>query len=289
MTQLRYWQRRYGFVFAVGIFFLDAASAFIAPLNSVINEVVDLRSAAPQELVWRHRVFVPNQEPVQLDESIYCDRGNLSVHWRIGGQTILGQLSSKGYSIPSAGKIFPLRSALFAKMMCSTSAEEVREALLQERFIRREQLVQFKPEYQPSGDPNLWDTKANYILHDDISLKRLKSGTAIGVAGTEGDNPGRSVYFDRSSNNIARLEWRNGTDRIAWNFERFMATEGRGLFPRKASFEAMGSERVSSELILARAFSGKSANVYRAERLRVSSAVPNESLLTALSILLSYR
>jgi len=165
-----------------------------------------------------------------------------------------------------------------------------------EGFIRQDQLRQFKPGFNPEGDPQNWGVKDNYLRHPDIFLERLHPSPAglgpiaIAVVGVDESAMRKTIDFDQKLRGVRRLEWREGTERNAWELDNFSSVTGLGLLPHHLTFQKGDTEVISADLQHAIALKGKGLGEFQSAFKEASheSNLSSETE-TTLNLLLSYR
>jgi hypothetical protein len=268
--------------------------AYIPPVPLLLKEIFDGRKPKiAVEAVFRHRVETRSGEPYEIEEKILSERGQALILWKGPGMgPIAATYDGKNYAL-SRDKTYPVRSNLFMKYFFSDSAEEFKETLLSEQFVRRDQLLEYKPGFIPNGDPALWNLRQNYLRHDDIFLQRLQDNLtdiSIAVQGTHEGTTLRAVYFDRSFKGISRLEWRDGDQWFGWDFEGFARFSADGIYPRRLSFGVQGVEAISSQLVSWRPVRDRQLSEFKSNWKQVARGIGSlASAEPALKLLLSYR
>jgi hypothetical protein len=272
-----------GLLVAGSCFLVPVAGAYIPPLGPVAQKIfVERKLPATTEIVVRHRID-GDRNPTEIEERIFLVAGRPRFVFRVGGRSFAANRDSNGYRFPS--DVIESRSGLFLKALFSRRGDEFLERAVAEQFVRREQLSQFKSNYDPSGDPKTWKTTSSYLRHADIELSRLPQGVAILVTnGGEPRNPARSLYFDRELRGIARFEWRDSEGRHQWDFPAFTTYKREGTFPTRWVYRLNGRERVRSEVLALRAVSERQVT----EALRTAET-PSGDQREALAILLGSR
>lgn len=265
-----------------GLFLAVPAWPFIPPVPQMIRDVFEGRKPSPAfEMVLRHRIEIRPGETLDLEEQYIGDVNRGSLVWRVPGGGVIGgaAFDRKNYVLGGDRRV-AIHTFLTRKYLLSSSSEDFLNSLLAERFVTREQLQQYKPEFNPSGDPQNWDVKSNVLQHDGVFLKRVKGVPAYCVTGGA-----KSVYFDKGLAGIRRLEWKEGTETLAWNFDSFSKLQSGGEFPRRMSFERNGSEIIVSELVLHRPAKEKQISDLR----QVGRGAITGNNEEALRLLLGYR
>jgi len=271
-----------------------AAWAYIPPLPSLLKSTLEGRKAAQFELVLHHRVTGAGN--VVIDEKILADRGRAYFIWQIAGLThsVGASFDGKNY-VMGGGRNLVSRSAVFDRYLTASGSDPLAEALLNEGFIRADQLKQFKPDYKPEGNPDTWETKDNYLRHPDIYLERLKPENGIlpygiAITGTSDANMKKTVVFDEKLRGLRRLEWKEGQDEGTWAFDSLASTPGLGYLPHHLALRVGQSDVVTTDLVRAFVVKGRQVSEFKNElgaAERDSSLTPEAD--AALKLLLSYR
>lgn len=261
------------------------AMAFIPPLPSILKDMLDARKMKqPVEFTLRHKVY--SQSTIEIEERMIRDRGRTMVIWKSSGQAMAAVSDSQGYSL-SREKNIASKSQLVVRYLFADNPDNFRDVLLNEKFIRRDQLLQFKPNFDPKGDPATWALKDNYLRHDDIFLTRLDSLFAIQVVGLNEGDTLRSVYFDQRLRGLLRVDWKDAGQLSQWNL-----FPGGGDFsvPKRMEFLVNNSSVATTELSH-RTLKEKQLNDFRAEWKTLAAKTPaiSPELEGALRALLSYR
>ncbi len=270
--------------------FSTLSSAFVPPVGSVIKEIFDVRKPGVViELTYKHQVEVAQGTTVTVDESFLYSQGKGYFLWKTPNHVpVYGVQERKAYLVGSDRKM-NARSFLYTKYLGTASAEDFKEQLISEQFIRRDQLLQYKPGYTFEGDPDSWQVQENYVKHPDVRFKRLDSMVTIAVQGMDDPQNNRTVFFDAKFQGVRKFEWKEGGNTSSWSFSDFNKYQD-GLFPKSMRFEQNGSELVSSELIQVRGLKDKAfQNTLKAWQKSGLKNTSSGSLEDALKVLLSYR
>jgi len=277
---------------AIGIFLIGSLCyGFIPPISEQLNDVFAGRKGNEAlELTFRHQVQVKEGEFVEVIETFIGNRSGGLIQFQIGGQpAAYADWTGKEYVFRN-GKTIPSRTAAFIDYFLADSGAEFQDRLLRERFLRRDQLLQFKPGYQPKGDPKTWETKDNYLNHDDISWQKGGKEFAVSVVGMNEGDQRRAFYIAKGGRGITRLEWIVGPEKASWDFSGFAATGGLGKLPRVFSLQINSMERVRSALSSAKPVKRDALATARAASKQPSaSAPPSELLEQAVRLLVRYR
>jgi hypothetical protein len=263
--------------------------AFIPPVSAVLKEIFDERKFSDDvEFGFSHQVLGGSGEWSEIEERIVLDRRGPKFLWKVGanGTWISGQLEKRNYLV--GDKKISARSLLFLKSFIANSAVEFRDALISERFLRWDQLKQFKDGFELQGEPQTWDIKTNYLQQDSIYLVLLPSGPSIAVIGSQDGNSKRTVYFDKALQSLKRLEWAGGSDNFTWNFDSSLTPFKEAVFPKRSYLLKEEREMIQSELIVIRQLNSRKVKEWRQlwqRSLNSSSASLDDNLKT----LLSYR
>ena len=273
-------------------FLCQSVLGYIPPLMSMIQEIYENKKIPPTaEILFRHHITVEGNDVIELDERVvlikempyFLFEGTDLSH------PIYATLERGSYSFGSELSVSS-RSGIYRSHLFGSSAERLKDRLLQEEFIYRDQLLQFKPGFVLQGDPKLWDIMGGYIRHEDILLKRLESRIAIAVTGLNKGSSRRILYFDKALRGIARTEWIDGSQTVAWNYDGFVKSSYGAFHPSRMVLEYNGRKVVRSDWGQFRVVKEKRANDFKAA---IRPAKANQSISSsvenALKILLSYR
>lgn len=271
------------------VFSLKAA-AFIPPISAVLKEIFDGRKFSEgTELTLNHRVLTNNGEWSEVEEKILLENRGMKFIWKtIAPEAFFsGQLEKRTYSLAGDKKI-PSRSLLFLKNYSAGSAMEFRDALVGEKFLRWDQMKQFKEGFEPQGDPQTWNVKSQYLEQEAISLALLPTGPSIAVVGFQDGNSRKTVYFDKGLLGIKKFDWLEGKESISWNFDQFSVAVNESLFPKKANFTKDGRDIIQSELMGIRQLSKRQSVEWmktwqKANKTINNSPVSEDTLRTLLS------
>ncbi len=262
--------------------------AYIPPVDALLEQVfIDRKPAQSIEILFRHEIQLGDTLTV-LDEQWFWDHGKSYFLWKGLSTPVKGVLEKANYQLGSNLSVSS-RSFLFRQYFISSSPEGFRNQLLQEKFLRKEQLQQFHVDYKPTGDPKLWNTQERYIRQKEISFDLLPQGLAITLIGTHQPNQKRTLFFQPMGPNMAisRIEWVDGDIAVSWNFGNF-APQGivKGFYPKRAWFESNGRSVVRSELVLLRPANARAVAEIRALSPNGEVPSPGEEIF---KWLLSYR
>lgn len=265
------------------------AIAFIPPVSSMLREVTDGRKAGSFEVVIRHRMSVRGSGAVEVEERIVNERNRHSLLWSGSAfpRGLAGTFERYQYIVGDTA--IAARSAAWVTYLAGIGGDALRDVLLNEQFVRRDQLLQYKPGWTPAGDPQTWELRENYLRHPDICLKRFAGSVAIAIVGMEEGSVAKTLYIDKALKGIRRLEWKDGQEVNAWNFESFSPMPAGGQFPRRITFETGGAEVITSDLIAARPITGKALSDFKnswKQAHREPAASSGEGIL---KLLLSFR
>lgn len=266
-------------------FIASVGEAFIPPIPLAIREIFDGRKPGALEIVLRHRIGGG-----EFEERIVCERGRYQMVWRGGlfQQPVAATWERQAYFI--GDRNISSRSGIFLKYFGSHSADEFKDALMAEKFMRRDQMIQFKPGFSPSGDPQTWDLRENYLKHPDIFLERVRGSVAIVVVGLDEGALRKAVAFDRSLKGVRRIEWKDGQEVAGWTFENFSKFPSGGTYPHKLSFDINGNEVISSDVVAVRTIGDRALADFRTGWKQAASTTglsPNAE--AALQRLLGFR
>lgn len=255
------------------LFWAAKSFGFIPPLVSLIKEGFDGRKSFPiTEIVLKHRVEIRTGEFVDIDERIVAQRNQTLMIWSSPSSSpISGSFSSLSYSIGNDRNL-QTRSGLFLRYFLAPSAEAFQENLISEQFLRRDQLLQYKPGATFTGDPLSWNLHDDYLVHDDIFLHRLESGISIATIGSDDGNSRKTFFLDEAKHALARLEWRDKNQVIGWNFDSFSKITGDGVFAHRFALDSAGADLIGSSLVSRRALKDKQMADFRTAWRQARSA-----------------
>lgn len=261
---------------------------FLPPIAGVLKEIFDSRKAgALIEITYRHQVELAEGALV-LEESFISTPRRTYILWKTANANPVFSIQEhRAYLI--GDRKLSSKSLLYAKYLSGTSAEDFKEQLISEEFMRREQLLQYKAGFLFEGDPDSWQLQDNYLKHPDIQYKRLDSIVSIAVRGMDDGPNQRTVYFDRKLEGIKRFEWKENNNLSSWNFKDFNKY-AEGFFPKIITFEQGGREFVRSELLQVKALKDKAIqNTVKSWQKMGGRNAPTGSMEEALKVLLSFR
>jgi hypothetical protein len=274
------------------VFISFNAGAFIPPVSAVLKEIFDSRKFGEgEEIVFNHQVLSSNGEWAEIEERILSDNRGLKFLWKPVSSSlwVSGQLDKRVYSIGGDKKI-NARSLLFLRYFTAGSAIEFRDALINERFLKWDQMKQFKEGFELQGEPQTWDIKSNYLPQDSISLVLLPNGPSISVVGYQDPTSKKTIYFDKGLAGVKKLEWIEGSESLSWIFEQLSLNLKDSYFPRRSSLVKDGRDIIQSELLVVKSLNKRQvADWYqfwqKANKPLASAPISEESLRS----LLSYR
>lgn len=279
----------FGIGFVVFTVWTHSSSAFIPPVLDILREVTAGRKSGPVEVLLKHRISVKGSSVVEVDERVIRERDKLYFVW--SGASLGQTLSAvwERYEYRMGNRTIPSRSKAMMNALTATGPEDLREVLIAEQFIRRENLYQFKPGYSPTGEPQSWETRENYLAHPNIFLQKLSSGIAIVMVGQEEGSNRKAVYFDRSLKGIRKLEWQENQETFAWNFDGFAAFAAGGVHPRRLFLEANGAEVIQSDTLAVRLASARSVADFKSAWRQAQKNEISSQAEGILKLMLSYR
>ncbi len=265
---------------------------FIPPITSMFREIFDDRKISDgTEFGFVHRVLTSSGDMSEVEERVLLDRRGVKFLWKSGtqGSWLSGQLEKRTYNVGTDKKI-PSRSLLFLKYYIASNAAEFRDALINERFLKWDQLKQYKDGFELQGEPQTWDIKSNYLQQDSIFLALLPSGPSIAVVGYQDSNSRRIVYFDKVSSGLKQLQWVDPSENLVWIFESSTLNYKDALFPKVATLIKEGKEVVQSELAVIRQLNKRQLTEWGSLWQRSSKTLSNSpSGDENLRVLLGYR
>ncbi|NBY18921.1 hypothetical protein EBQ74_01410 [bacterium] len=275
--------------FSLFVFFALNAHGFIPPVSSVLKQIFDSRKTGEiLEYVFVHQVGNAAGGWSQVEERFILEPKGLKFLWKpLNSELFLsGVLEKRTYTVGTDKKI-PARSLLFLKNFTAVSAFEFRDALINEKFLKWDQLKQFKDGFDPQGDPQSWDIKGNYLTHDSISLVLLPSGPSISVVGYQDQNSKRTVYFDKAGVGVSKIEWLDSSEVTSWTFDKLTLNLKEATFPKRATFIRGGRELIQSELVTVRILNRRQVADWlqswqRAPKVLVNAPAAEEALIILL-------
>ncbi len=276
--------------FLICLFYFQA-SAFIPPVADLVAEVFSGRKGGEAvELQFRHTVTVRDGETVEVIETFTGNRSGAVIQWQMAGQPVVySDWTQKEYVFRNS-KSIASRTGAFIDYFLVSSASDYQERLLRERFLRRDQLLIFKPGYVPAGDPKTWDTRGNYLNHSDIAIEKVGNEFAYAIVGTSEGEQKRAFYLSRTGRALSRLEWGVGGETAAWDFSNPVSLPGVGRLPRLSLLKINGATRVATTLSSAKPIRRDSvATLRNASRQPSASAAPSALLEEAIRLIVRYR
>lgn len=266
-----------------------SAWGFIPSVPDMLKEVTTGRKGGAVEIVLKHRIAVRGSGTIEIEERIFDEKNKTLFIWSGSPfpQPTAGSLEGMNYKIHD--QTLPTKSLVLVRYLTANGPDELRDSLISERMIRRDHLNQFKPGFNPEGDPQTWQIKDNYLVHPEVYLKRLESGIAYAVSGTEEGPELRQVLFDRALKGIRRFEWREGETIQSWNCEGFSPVPAGGNYPRRIFFENNGSEVIQSDLLTVRALNARSLTEFKNSWRAADRAALTQNGEGILKLLMSYR
>lgn len=264
--------------------------AFVPPVAALIRDSLESRKSQPfSELVFRHRIEARPGEFVEVEEQWIGNFQSAALLFKVPGGNILGaaQYDRRNYVFSTGAKVTSV-SSLLPKYLLTSSSEDLLGSLLAEKFVKRDHLNQFKPGFEPKGDPQTWEVKEFYIQHEGAALRRVGSEPAYAFTGAGNEDPNhQSVYFRKEAGGIRRFEWKRGAEMAAWNMDGFTRFQTAGIFPKQFQFERNGQVLVTSELLVHRPAKDKQvADLKKWTKTAPGLASPYEE---AVKVLLSFR
>jgi hypothetical protein len=271
---------------------------YIYPLNYIISDIFRNRKNTSFQL-WQFKHHVKmGSETFDIEEQLLKEGNQIFCFWKIPAHnTLIGaSYSQGGYQFPK--EKWYSKSAIPLKNFTATSIDEMKEALLNERFIRRDQMLQYVAGFSPEGDPQTWNIKQNYMPHPDISLSHFDDMVGVAVTGLKEGNTKKTVVFDRNLRGLLKLEWKEeaAPKNVQWLYSNFARlSQGKGsyttsYFPRKSVLSFDNSEIATSELISLNTQDTTSVKEFKTQyAAAIKNSFPSSNVQLALKYLLSYR
>lgn len=266
---------------------------FVPPVSSLIREALEGRKGTAIEMVLSHRVRVTAQsDPIALNERVIRARNQTFFFWKLSGSEHewVSAWNGKEYRFPLHPP-FASESKLFLRALLATTVEEMQSTLLAEQFLRKDQLIQYKPGFEFEGDPNFWKIRENFLTHPDIILKRLGETIVYSITGLIDGKNRREFMIEKNSGGFARVDWQTESGNTNWGFSKFMQSDKGGLYPSQLQFESSGVVLIQSHIDSIRFPSADQIKgLKRSFEQAIKGAIPlPENLDAALKILLSFR
>jgi hypothetical protein len=277
--------------FALLVLVLSQTSwGFIPPVGEMLTDIFTGRKPAEAlEITFRHMVQIKEGEVAEVIEQFIGNRAGGVIRWQIAGQPVAyADWNGKEYAFRN-GKSMPSRTSAFIEMFLAESSTIYLDRLLREHFVRREQLLQFKPGYKPDGDPKTWGTRENYLLHEDIFL--VKNGREFGYAivGMNEPEQRRSVVLSKIGRGVQRLEWLVGTENASWDCSGF-SPQGNGRVPRLCTLQINAVDRVRTTISSVKQVRRDALATARLASRQPTAATPPSPLLEeAVRLIVRYR
>lgn len=277
-------------VLALVCFVCSVSPGFIPPLTALISESFEGRSPASTEFVWKHQIVTDDEKVTEVEERWINDRGRALLVWKdlSNNQSLMASWEKGSYVFKD--KKVPSACATFVNYFLSTSGEEFKETAVSENYIRRDQLLQYQPGFDPTGDPLTWKIRENYMAHDDIFLSRWPHGIFFTFEGTSEGNTKRSLLFQREQAMLTGIRNEQNGLIQGWNFSTGTKFPGAGYFPRVMTFDYQGKERVRSDLMQVRTVRDRALADVKSNWRNPSERQPlNDSWESLLKVLLAFR
>lgn len=271
------------------VFLAFKAGAFVPPLATIMKANFDGRKPAPTETAFRHQIQSANGESMIVEERIAEIGDKTYIIFRNPSYGDIAGTWSKGTYFFSGDKKISSHSRAFLAFYTATNSDLFRDVLIEDKFLKRDQLTQYKSSFTPQGDPATWDLKENYVVQSQVYFSRTPQGPAIVAIGNEEGKTRRAVFFDKTTFLLSRLEFREGNGEFAWNFRGNKKIAGDGFFPEEMSFTVNNRTVIQSSLVSRQLLKGKAKTQWldRFSSISKSGLAPNfeEGLRT----LLGYR
>ncbi|NBX75197.1 MAG: hypothetical protein EBQ92_01420 [Proteobacteria bacterium] len=281
--------KRFHLLSFLSIFLVIEARGFVPPLTAVFKAGFDGRKSVPTETVFRHQIQLRSGENIAVEERLAEIGGKIYMIFRSPSYGDVAGTFSKGFYSFTGDKRVASRSRAFISFYTASNADQFREVLIDERLVKRDQFSQYKSSFTPQGDPATWDLKENYVVHPDVYFSKTPQGPAIIAVGTEEGKTRRSVFFDKGTLLLSRIEWRESNQESAWNFRGSKKFPGDSSFPDEMTFTVDGRAVVQSNLISRQFLKGKSKTQWLDKFSSTSKSSMAPGLEEGLRILLGYR
>ena len=264
--------------------------AFVPPVTSILKDIFDSRKISDgTEFAFSYQILNTGGDAVEIEERILVDSSGLKFLWKVGpqGSWLTGKLEKRAYIVGVEQKI-PARSLLFLKYFVSKTAVEFRDALVNERFLRWEQLKQYKDGFELQGDPQTWEIKKNYVQQDSVFFALLPSGPSLAVVGHQDSSSKKTFYLDKDSLTVKRFDWADSVENLTWNLGSSSLEFKGAIFPKSAVFSKNGKELINAELVVIRQLNKKQLKEWlqlwqRTNGFRGAATTSEDNLRTLLS------
>lgn len=269
--------------------FCRLGAGFVPPLSVALKSCFDGRKALPSVTSFQHEVVLRSGDSVAIEENLAEIDGKIYFSFRSANLGEVGGTWSKGtYTFAGDKKVFG-KSRVFVSFFTMSKPESFREVLIEEKFVKRDQFSQYLNSWTPKGDPATWDIAANYVSHPDVVFTKIPSGIAVTAIGLNDGNSKRSVSFDKESLQLARLEWLESRQAIAWNFQNVKKMGGDGLLPSSLSMTLDNRSVVKTSVVGRELLKGKAKGQWLSKFSNSAKTSPSASFEEALRVLLDYR
>lgn len=269
--------------------FCRLSSGFVPPLSIVLKNCFEGRKPLPSVTSFQHEVILRSGDSLVVEENLAEIDGKIYFSFRSPNLGEVGGVWSKGtYSFGGDKKVFG-KSKVFVSFFTMSRPESFREVLIEEKFVKRDQFTQYLNSWAPKGDPATWDIAANYVTHPDVAFTKIPSGIAVTAIGLNDGNSKRMVSFDKESLQLARLEWLESRQAIAWNFQNFKKMGGEGLLPSSLSMTLDNRTIVKTTVVGRELLKGKTKSQWLSKFSSTAKTAPSASFEEGLRVLLDYR
>lgn len=271
---------------------------FVPPIASILDSIFGGRKPDNMKMVLSHKITLDNNEVIEINETIVTDYsktpngGKLYFQWsgKTPGNTLSAERKGKTYYLWLGGNTrIDSASDVVMTYLARYSVDDFKNTLVQEGFVKREQLDQYRKGFEPTGDPASWDIKNNYLQHPGIFLTRGLFGIAISVVGQQDDQQTRAISFDQAMKGIMRLEWKDNNVVKAWNFDRLSDYQNRGTLASHFYFEDQTIQRIESIVTSVEMIKKPPKEFALGNKERSPAEALSPTFLEALKVLLSYR
>ncbi|MEZ4749632.1 MAG: hypothetical protein R3B54_03100 [Bdellovibrionota bacterium] len=152
------------FVLLLALGWASFAQAYIYSVKGLVEAAFAGREADnPLEIILRHQIGQRSSGQL-LREHLYTDGQTVLASWSIEGSnaSAKGIITADSYNLMGQ-KTYKRESRLFVSYLTALDAQKFIERALEERFVRRDQLMEYKPGYDLKANPKTW--KPNNLLH----------------------------------------------------------------------------------------------------------------------------
>lgn len=226
------------------VFFPWTVCAFIPPISQMVGDLFEGRKAQQFELLLQHSIQEEGS-PFEIAERIVVNKGRIYFLFTKASEgSVAGEWEDSAYQLHPSKRWVP-ETPLLLQFLVARSADHFRNALVENRFVRREFWDQYRQGFDPQGDPSTWDIKSNYLKHNEIYLQRGSRGVAIAVNGEQEKE--KQIHFLFEGRGISRIQWKS-SQAVAWELGDYRSYKNGGLYPTSLELFLDGKSKVKTNL-----------------------------------------